>query len=265
MNIDTARTSSQRTRNKEAPWTLAASRCQICAAFPCKLHPYLTGATLETLSESGTTRSLLPNGANAGIPISEFKGMLAVLIQGHGMAEHHSPDGSRTVLHFFRPGDIVYYGGMATDQGVVGIRGAFVFRPLNPVRLCLIPEALLRESREIEGMLEMACNEICALHTQQILLGKMPAYQRLAYFLFHEAARSSPQVASNPDAPGNGPIALVLPMVRADIADYLGVNLETVSRCFTRLRKDGMIALPKPNTVVIPDPAALRKQFEGAI
>jgi len=265
MNIDTAQTSSQRTRNKEAPWTLAASRCQICAAFPCKLHPYLTSETLEILSENGTTRSLSPNGTNGGVPIADFKGTLAVLVQGHGMAEHHSPDGARTVLHFFRSGDIVYYEGMDTSQGVVGIRGEFVFRPLSPVRLCLIPETLLRNSKELAGMLDMACSEICALHTQQILLGKMPAYQRLAYFLFHEAARSTPAIANDPSAPGNGPVALVLPMVRADIADYLGVNLETVSRCFTRLRKDGMIALPKPNTVVIPDPAALRKLFEGAI
>ena len=44
-----------------------------------------------------------------------------------------------------------------------------------------------------------------------------------------------------------------LPMTRTDIADYLGLTIETVSRCFTRLRTDALIATPEPHTVRLLD------------
>jgi CRP/FNR family transcriptional regulator len=47
-------------------------------------------------------------------------------------------------------------------------------------------------------------------------------------------------------------------MTRNDIADYLGLTVETVSRTFTKLRVEGLIALPTPNRVEIRD----REQLE---
>jgi len=49
-----------------------------------------------------------------------------------------------------------------------------------------------------------------------------------------------------------------LPMKRADIADYLGLTIETVSRTLTKLRKSGVIAVPNANVVRILDPEGLR-------
>jgi CRP/FNR family nitrogen fixation transcriptional regulator len=56
---------------------------------------------------------------------------------------------------------------------------------------------------------------------------------------------------------------IVLPMSRQDIADYLGVTIETVSRTFTILENTSAIALPSARTVVLRDRAALR--YFGAI
>ena len=52
-------------------------------------------------------------------------------------------------------------------------------------------------------------------------------------------------------------------MTRGDIADYLGLTIETVSRTFTRLKLDGVIDLPSPPEVVILRPAKLEAMAGG--
>jgi CRP-like cAMP-binding protein len=52
---------------------------------------------------------------------------------------------------------------------------------------------------------------------------------------------------------------VVLPMSRQDIADFLGVTIETVSRTFTILEGTSAIALPNARAVVLRDRAALRQ------
>ncbi|HUH24872.1 MAG TPA: helix-turn-helix domain-containing protein, partial [Brevundimonas sp.] len=55
-----------------------------------------------------------------------------------------------------------------------------------------------------------------------------------------------------------------LPMTRLDIADYLGLSIETVSRVLTQLKTSGLIRLLPGNEIALPDPAALRALGEGA-
>ena len=50
-----------------------------------------------------------------------------------------------------------------------------------------------------------------------------------------------------------------LPMSRQDIADYLGITIETVSRTFTSLESQAMIALPNARAVILRDVSALRQ------
>ena len=73
--------------------------------------------------------------------------------------------------------------------------------------------------------------------------------ERLADFLLKLAAREAR--AGNP-----GPM-VALPMPRADIADHLGLTVETVSRCLTSLRNRGLIAMPETYRVEILDFAGL--------
>nr|WP_303682621.1 helix-turn-helix domain-containing protein [Brevundimonas naejangsanensis] len=53
-------------------------------------------------------------------------------------------------------------------------------------------------------------------------------------------------------------------MTRLDIADYLGLTIETVSRVFTQFKTSGLIQLLPGNDVALPDPAALKALGEGA-
>ena len=66
-----------------------------------------------------------------------------------------------------------------------------------------------------------------------------------------DAAAPAAAAADQPKDP------IALPMSRADIADYLGLTIETVSRTFTRLKTDKIISLPDHAQVKVDDMAAL--------
>ena len=75
----------------------------------------------------------------------------------------------------------------------------------------------------------------------------MSAEQRVAGFLMEMARRLSTDDE------------VKLPMVRRDIADYLGLTIETVSRTFTQLENQSAIALPTSKRIVLRNRAALRR------
>ena len=79
-----------------------------------------------------------------------------------------------------------------------------------------------------------------------LLLGRKTAVERVAAFLLDMAERSGPaQVVE-------------LPMGRQDIADFLGLTMETVSRTLTQLERQGAITMPSARRVALTDPAELR-------
>jgi CRP/FNR family transcriptional regulator len=55
-----------------------------------------------------------------------------------------------------------------------------------------------------------------------------------------------------------------MPMTRCDIADYLGLTIETVSRTFTKLKQDGLIGLPAPTRIKLRDRGRLEQVATGS-
>jgi CRP/FNR family nitrogen fixation transcriptional regulator len=79
-----------------------------------------------------------------------------------------------------------------------------------------------------------------------LVLGRKTAQERLVAFLLEMSERLASKTS------------LDLPMSRQDIADYLGLTIETVSRMLTQLERDGLIGLPTCRHVELRDRSALR-------
>jgi CRP/FNR family nitrogen fixation transcriptional regulator len=90
----------------------------------------------------------------------------------------------------------------------------------------------------------MQCVERAQEHS--LLLGRSSAAQKVAVFLL-EMAHRTPRSAT-----------IELAMTRQDVADYLGLTIETVSRTLSQLERDGLIARPTARRIVLKNQVALR-------
>jgi CRP/FNR family transcriptional regulator, anaerobic regulatory protein len=153
-------------------------------------------------------------------------------------------------------------------QQIVGLQFApdFLGRPFqaesglsaeaaSTVRICAFPkgalEALLRQSPELEHRLHLqALRELDEAREWMLKLGRKTALEKVASFLLLLARRSEQDSATEP-------IRFDIALSRAEIADALGLTIETVSRQMTQLRKSRTIAMETPRIVTVLDIARL--------
>jgi CRP/FNR family transcriptional regulator len=161
-------------------------------------------------------------------------------------------DGRRQIVGFVFPGDFF---GFASD-------GAYPYtaEAITPVGLCRFSAARLTQLRteapDLERLLfERLVADLALAQEQMLLLGRMTAREKIAHFLLTLSRRAMRR--NDPASP------VALPMSRQDLADYLGLTIETVSRTFTQLKRDGLIALARPELVDLAEPDALRRVAEG--
>ena len=104
-------------------------------------------------------------------------------------------------------------------------------------------------------LLQRTLAELDRTRNWMLLLGRKNAEERLATFLLEMSERLvDPGCESDSEARLK---ELELPFSRQQVADVLGLTIETVSRQFTRLKKDGIVDLPSRRAVTILDRAAL--------
>lgn len=152
-------------------------------------------------------------------------------------------DGRRQIVEFHMPGDVFgldgearhTLGAEATRSTTLQVmrRDAFLHAPEQGAQAVI--DALLRKFQRAQA--------------HMLLLGRHTACERLVSFLLDFHRRM-----------GGGPIDL--PMSRQDIADYLGLTIETVSRTFTQLQGSGLIDLIACRRVVLRNAAALERICE---
>ena len=102
----------------------------------------------------------------------------------------------------------------------------------------------------------MAAHELAAAQRQMLLLGRKTAQERLATFLIGLADRDAME--------GGGSPVIRLPMSRSDIADYLGLTKETVSRVLSAFRRDRLIRLRAIDEIEIVHAERLEQLAEAA-
>ena len=143
------------------------------------------------------------------------------------------PDGRRQITGFMFPGDFL---GIALNETY-----AYSAEAVAKVQLCRFPrrklEALLEEFPKLERrLLGEAASELVVAQDQMLLLGRKTAKEKVASFLVMLADRAARR--------GRAAHLIDVPMSRADIADYLGLTTETVSRTITQLKVSKVIAVP---------------------
>ena len=153
------------------------------------------------------------------------------------------PDGRRQIIEVLGPGDV--FGLSPTAYSDVGAEA------LTRVRVAVLDRRALEADAELRDRLFARLRaQICALHDHALLLGRKSARERVATFIMRLIPGRGGVACAGPGK-GEGPLEVPLAMTRQEIADYLGLTLETVSRAFSGLRRDGVIAYDRQDLVRI--------------
>ena len=162
------------------------------------------------------------------------------------------PDGRRQVVGFAYPGDLVGF----------GLREEYPFnaQATKPTRLRALSWNAVQHIARNDAMLglklyEAISNELAAAHDLLLTTGQRSAVERVAAFLLAMSRRA--------ERNGQDASVIDLPMTRADIGDFLGLTIETVSRTFTKLRQQRLIDLAQSAHVQLLDIEALEELAEG--
>jgi CRP/FNR family transcriptional regulator, anaerobic regulatory protein len=149
-------------------------------------------------------------------------------------------------------------------QQIVGLQFApdFLGRPLtketamtveaaSDVQICGFPKStldrLITENSALEHrLLDQTLKELDEAREWMVTLGRKTAAEKVASFLHLIASHIDPEAEE-------GASSFTLPLSRSDIADFLGLTTETVSRQMTRLRQEGVIEIENRRGITIPD------------
>ncbi len=162
-------------------------------------------------------------------------------------------DGRRQITGFLFAGD--FFGLSCKDKY------SFTAEAITEVKICRFNRTKIIESfqdypRLGERVFDMTRTELNSTHDQMLLLGRKTAKEKLCSFLIimkEKSGRINVRDENEVD----------IPMSRSDIADYLGLTVETVSRQFTNLHKLGLIELDGAHRVFLKNSKALLALAEG--
>ena len=163
------------------------------------------------------------------------------------------PDGRRQIIGFLEAGDFL---GLSFNETYLysaeAVTSASV-RRFSRRRL----DALIDENLEVRRrLMAVTANELLTAQDQMVLLGRKTAKEKLCTFLMNLSRRAARRGLSG--------TRVTMPMGRADIADYLGLTIETVSRTITCLKTAGLIRLLDNHKVEMTDPDAIAELADAA-
>ena len=171
---------------------------------------------------------------------------VASVVSGIATLTQTLEDGRRQMVGLLLPSDFVGRPGRATAAYDVTattdlVMCCFRKRPFE--------ELMLNTPHVAQRLLEMTLDELDAAREWMLLLGRKTAREKIASLLAIIARRDATLRLRAP----KGPLVFDLPLTREEMADYLGLTLETVSRQMSALKRDGVIILDGKRHVTIPD------------
>lgn len=217
--------------NQGARTVTAKVSCNECSLNPICLPLAVSDDQLEELEGIMHRGRPLKRGEHLFRAADPFESVFAVrtgAIKTYTLSE----EGEEQVTGFYLPGEIVGMDGISTAHH------ASSAKTLDSASVCEIPFAKLEElSTRIPSLqhhfFTLMSREIQADRELHMLLSKKSADDRVAALLLSISARHHRR--------GLSADAFRLPMSRFDIANYLGLAVETVSRIFTRFQQQGLI------------------------
>jgi CRP/FNR family transcriptional regulator len=203
---------------------------------------------MQKLDEVVATRRHVKQGELLFRDGEEFKSLFAIRT-GFFKTSVATPDGLEQVTGFQMAGEIIGLDGIVTDQHSCNAIA------LEDADVCVMPfsnvEELSRDFPVLQRHVhKVMSREIVRENSMMMMIGNMRSEERLAVFLLNLVQRLH--------ARGFSQAEIILRMSREDIASYLGMKLETVSRAFSRLSDEGIIEV-KQRYVGILNPQALKK------
>lgn len=154
-------------------------------------------------------------------------------------------DGRRQIGEFLMAGDLFDFDALETYDFAAEAVSDVLLRRYPRRAVDALAETTMALARRLRGL---AAESLRTAHTRMMLLGRKTASERIATFLL-EMAERLPQGRQD---------VLELPMSRTDMADHLGLTIETVCRVLAHLRRDGTLAIER-NCITIRDNAALQQ------
>jgi CRP/FNR family transcriptional regulator len=222
-----------------------ANFCDACAIRNRAICGDLDPGEIGVLNRLGRRRALsageqlLWEGDEALLVANVIEGVLKLSTQ--------TADGKEQILGLVYPSDFLGRPfGETTPYGVEALTDAHV---------CVFErrdfERFAREHPRLEHkLLERTLAELDRTRRWMLLLGRMNAEQKLATFLLEMGDRLADKGCADSDGTKG---TFTLPLSRQQIADVLGLTIETVSRQLTRLKQDGLIDLPARREVIVLD------------
>ena len=226
--------------------------CAACAVRNSSLCGALSSEEIAELNGISRRKSLKPGQVHVieGDEARDF----ANVTQGVAKLMRGSEDGRQQIVGHLKQSDIIG-GPKRSDEEFV--EEPYTIEAVSDVELCIFPrdgfQELLRRYPALEHkLLERTLSELQLARDWMVLLGRKTARERVATFILHVAEKMR-----NYGCPGAE--GFDLPLGRGDIADHIGLTIETVSRQISRLRKDGIIDMQGTRHILSCDMDALRE------
>jgi CRP-like cAMP-binding protein len=166
------------------------------------------------------------------------------IVSGAVMLYKLLPDGRRQVVEVLGPGDLF---GFNTGN----------YHDCSAETL-VATTVLVFNRRDVEAssaaqshLTRCALQQVCAMHDHAVLLGRKSAYERVASFLMRFVPERGTPDCQGPIDESADEELVHLNMTRQEMADYLGLTIETVSRVISDMKRKGVIRLEKHDKVVI--------------
>ncbi|HET7883781.1 MAG TPA: helix-turn-helix domain-containing protein [Acetobacteraceae bacterium] len=226
--------------------THAASSGRPAVVFP-SLKPAPRDA-LDLLEQFGTTvtlghdREIHAEGASADYCYRILSGCVRTV--------KLMEDGRRQIGEFLVAGDLFGFDTLGTYVFAAEAVSDVVLRRFPRRMVDALAESNVGLTRRLH---DMTVTNLQTAHARLLLLGRKTASERIATFLLEMAER----------LPGKHQNVVELPMGRMDVADHLGLTIETVCRVLAVLRREGTISIDR-GSVTIRDEAALQQMASEA-